>query len=95
MKIEELDGNKQKILNNDKEILVVYDYRGMPNGREIRLQPGQVVVIQKAPEKEAEEVEKEVSKPESKFKKKKSEKEEDKVEEKEDMEDSINTSSTY
>lgn len=99
MKLEDLDGNKQKILNNSKEILVVYDYRGMPNGREIRLQPGQVVVIQKAPEKEVEEVEKEVYKPESKFKKKKSEKvedkEEDKVEEKEDMEDSINTSLPY
>lgn len=92
MKIKELDGNRQKILNNSKDILVVYDYRGMPNGREIRLQPGQVVVIQKPPEKE---VEKEIPKPENKFKKKKSEKVEDKVEEKEDTEDSINTSLTY
>ena len=94
MKIKELDGNKQQIINNSKDILVVYDYRGMPKGREIRLQPGQVVVIQKAPKEDK--IKEEVIEPEKeeyKPKKKKSEKAEDEKEDK--SEDSINTSLTY
>jgi hypothetical protein len=99
MKIEELDGNRQKILNDSRESIVVLDYRGMPGGREIMLQPGQVVIIQKDSEKKA----KEESKPEIKTKKKKIEKKEDKiekeeidkVEEKDNIEDTINTYPSY